>query len=61
MRVKFYGQKKFLYLVTRHKKKFYVYAHNFSVTCFSSSDIHQSQYLDGCQAIGINSSFIEAF
>ena len=42
-------------------EKFPVHAHNFSVSFFSSSEIHQSQYLDGCQAIGINSSFIFAF
>ena len=50
----------FLYLVIRYKKP-HAYAHNFSVSCFSSSDIHQSQDIDGCQAIGINSSFIGAF
>ena len=39
VRVKFYSQKKFLYPVTRYKKT-HVYAHNFSVSFFSSSDIH---------------------
>ena len=42
-------------------KKFYVCAHNFSVSFFSCSDMHQSQYLDECQVIGKSSSFIEAF
>ena len=42
-------------------QKAYAYAHNFSVSFFSTSDIHQSQYLNECQVIGINSSFIEAF
>ena len=49
--------KKFLHPVTRYKKA-YVYAHNFSVSFFSSYDIHQSQYLDGCQVIVINSFFV---
>ena len=51
--------KKFLYLVIRYKK-IHVYVHNFSVSFFSSSDIHQSQYIDGCQAMSRSSSFIEA-
>ena len=50
----------YFYLVIRHKKV-HVYAHNFSVSCFSSFDIHQSQYLDGWQAMGTSSSFIENF
>ena len=50
----------FLYLTTRHKKV-HAYAHNFSVSFFSSLESHQSHHLDGCQAIGINSSFIFAF
>ena len=45
--------KTFLYLGTRQKI--------FSVPFFSSSEIHQSQYLNGCQAMGKSSSFIEAF
>ena len=52
--------KEFLCLVTRYKKV-HVYAHNFSVSFFSSSDMHQSKYLDGYQAIGKSSSFIEVF
>ena len=31
-------------------KKFHVYAHNFSVSLFSSSGTHQSHHPDGCQA-----------
>ena len=31
------------------------------IPCFSSSNIHQSQYLDGCKAMGKSSSFIKAF
>ena len=42
-------------------KKAYVYAQNFFVSFFSSSDIHQSQYFDGCQAMGKSSFFIKAF
>ena len=42
-------------------QKVHVYAHNFSVSFFSSSDIHQSKYLDGCQKMSKSSSFIEAF
>ena len=52
--------KNFLYLVIRHKKE-YAYNHNFSVSFFSSSEIHQSHHLDGCQVIGIYSYFIFAF
>ena len=37
------------------------YFRNFSVSFFSSSGIHQSHHLDGCQAIGRSSSFIFAF
>ena len=37
------------------------YFHNFSVSFFSSSGIHQCHHLDGCQAIGRSSSFIYAF
>ena len=43
-----------MYQVTRHKKA-HIYAHNFSVSFFSSSETHQFRHLDGCQAIGINS------
>ena len=39
--------KNFLYLDTRYKKA-YVYTHNAYVPLFSTSDIHQSQCLDGC-------------
>ena len=42
-------------------EKFHVCAHNFSVSLFSSSGTHWSHHLDGCQAIGIKSSFIFAF
>ena len=52
--------KKNLYLIIK-QKEVYTYLHNFSVSCFSSSGIRQSHQRDGCQAIGINSSFIEAF
>ena len=52
--------KKFLYPIIRSKKA-YVCVHSFSVSFFSSSDVHQSQYLDGCQEMGKSSSFIEAF
>ena len=55
-----FGVKNFLYLITRYKKV-HVYAQNFTVCVFSFSEIHKSQYLDGCQAMGKNSSFIEAF
>ena len=48
------------YVVNRYKKV-YVYAHNFSVSFFSSSDIHQSQCLDGSQVMGRSSSFIFTF
>ena len=44
-------------LVTRHKKV-HVYAHNFSVSFFSSSGTQQSHHLDGCQATGINLCFL---
>ena len=54
------SSKSFLYPVTTHKQA-YIYSHIFSVSCFSSSDIQQSQYLDGCQAMGKSSSFIAAF
>ena len=52
--------KKFLQLVTRYKK-IHIYPHNFSGSFFSSPGIHQSHHLDGCQAMGINSFFIEVF
>ena len=42
-------------------KQVYIYLHNFSVSFFSSSGTHQSHHLDGCQAMGKNSSFIFAF
>ena len=50
----------FLNPLTRYKKV-HAYPHNFSVSLFSSSDIHQSQCLDRCQATGINSFLICAF
>ena len=43
------------------QKTTHVYAHNASLSLFSSSDMHQSHHLDGCQIMGANSSFIEAF
>ena len=52
--------KKFLYLVIRYEKV-YAYAHYFFALLFSFSEIHQFHHLDGCQAIGINSSLIFAF
>ena len=42
-------------------QKAYIYTHNFSVSLLSSSGTHQSHQRDGSQAMGINSSFIEAF
>ena len=61
MRDKFYGQKKFLYPVIRCKK-IHVYTDNkISISVFSPSGTHQSHHFDGCQAIGINSSFIWDF
>ena len=39
----------------------HAYNHNFSVSCFSSLGTHQTHYLDGYQAIGVNSSFIFIF
>ena len=42
-------------------KKFPVYPHKFSISFFLSSGTHQSQHLDGCQAMDKRSSFIEAF
>ena len=53
-------EKKFLYLVIKHKK-IHVYAHKFSVSFFSSSDMHKSRHLDGRQAMGDSSSFIFDF
>ena len=38
-----------------------VVKNNFSVSLFSSSRMHQSYHLDGCQATGINSFLICAF
>ena len=48
-----YRSKIFLYPVIRYKNAPFFYTHNFSVFFFSSSGIHQSQYLDGSEAIGI--------
>ena len=46
----------FLYQIIFFLKKTTIcYFHNFSVSCFLSSDIHQSYHLDGCQAIGKSS------
>ena len=42
-------------------KKAYIYLHNFSVSLFLCSDMHQSRHFNGCQAMGKSSSFIEAF
>ena len=56
---KFYGQEKTIRCL--HQATSTYYFHNFSVSFFSSADIHQSQYLDGCQAMGRSSSFIMAF
>ena len=52
--------KDFLYLVTRHKKCIFI-PQIFLFLFFSSWGTHQSQYLDGCQAMGKSSSFIETF
>ena len=56
--------KRFLYPVTRHVNVYpqvHVYPQNVFVSFFSSSDMHQSHHLDGCQATGKSSPFIEAF
>ena len=56
--------KKFLYPVTRHVNVYpqvHVYPQNVFVSFFSSSDMHQSHHLDGCQATGKSCPFIEAF
>ena len=50
-----------IFVSGRQTQKVHVYNHNFSISFFSSPDIHQSQYLDRCQTIGINSSLICAF
>ena len=55
-----FWSKNFLHPVTRYKRA-YIYFHNFSISVFSSSETHQSECLDGCQAIGINSFLTEAF
>ena len=51
---------KFLHPVTRHKKR-HIHAYSFSVSFFLSSGTHQFHHLHGCQAMGINSSFIFTF
>ena len=57
-RVKFYGLfKKYFCIWSPDTKKVHFYAYKFSVSCFSSSGTHQTQYFDGCQAVGINSFF----
>ena len=55
-----FRKKCFLYLVIKHKKV-HAYAHNFSVSSFSSFDIHQSHHLDGCQPTDKSPSFIFTF
>ena len=50
-----------MYTVIRYKKSLCLSPHFFFISFFSSSGTHQSQYLDGCQKIGKNSSFIQAF
>ena len=52
--------KKILYPVTIYKKV-HIYVQKFSVSFFSFPDMHQCQYLDGCQAIGRSSFLICAF
>ena len=42
----------------RVTKKFHVYIYNISVSLFSSCGMHQSQYLDGCQAMGKSTFFL---
>ena len=51
-----FGQKIFC-IQSQDTIKVHVYAHNASVP----SDIHQSQYRDGCQVIGRSYSFIFDF
>ena len=46
---------------SKDTKKFHAYACNFFISCFSWLGTHQPHHLDGCQAIGINSSFICVF
>ena len=43
------------------KKFLFLFACNFSISCFSYSGTHQYHHLDGCQAIGKSSSAVEAF
>ena len=45
----------------RYKEGLYFMTTFFLYPFFSCSDIHQSQYLDGCQAMGKSTFFIEAF
>ena len=52
--------KRFLHPATRHKKP-HVYAHNFSISFFSSSGTHQPHHLNGCQEIGVNPFLICTF
>ena len=52
--------KKMLYPVNQ-VQKVHIHPYNFYVSCFLSSGIHQSQCLDGLQALGKSPSFIEAF
>ena len=49
------------FFVSGHQTQKNTYPENCSVSCFSSSGMHQSHHLDGCQAMGKSSSFIEAF
>ena len=62
MRVKFYGQNFFLSGHQTQKSPYLPPCYlPLSVSLFSSSDMHQSQYLDGCQAIGIELFFYWGF
>ena len=50
------------FFVSGHQtQKVFPYAHNCSVSFFSSSDMRQSHHLDGCKEIAINSFLICAF
>ena len=55
------SSQKFFVSCKQIQNKAYVYVHYFSVSFFSSSGKRQSHHLGGCQAMGINSSFIFAF
>ena len=55
----------FLFMPLRSAKKFCIWSQKGPCLCpqffFSYSETHQSQYLDGCQAMGKGSSFIDVY